>query len=143
MLIRWEDRDWNLDLTDLTNRQAEALETGLGMTMGEFYDKFEGDDGEGFDFTKPYAVKLMTFVHWLMLDQNGVKVKITDVEFPMIRFGQAAAAAMAAEAAAQPAAADREAGPDPTRPLAASAPSPAPSSRKPRKPAAKSGSPHG
>ena len=142
MLIRWEDKDWKFQASDLTNRQAIALETEMGMSIAEFYDLLEGDDGEGFDSAKPYFVKLMTILYWLMLDQNDVKVKISDVEFPLIGFAQAFAAGMAAELATQPAQAAEEA-PDPTRPPGGSVPSPARSSRSKNKHPAAAGSPHG
>ena len=141
MLIRWEDKDWTFQASDLTNRQAIALETEMGMSIAEFYDLLEGDDGEGFDSAKPYFVKLMTILYWLMLDQNGQRVKISDVEFPLIGFAQAFAAAMAAELATQPAA-PAEGAPDPTRPVPGSAPSAERSSRSEKTPAA-AGSPHG
>lgn len=140
MLIRWEDKDWTFDASDLTNRQAIALETEMGMSIAEFYDLLDGEEGEGFDSAKPYFVKLMTVLYWLMLDQNGRKVKISDVEFPLIGFAQAFAAAMAAEVAAQAPAAEEA--PDPTRRAPGSAPSPARSSPS-RKTTAVAGSPHG
>ena len=146
MLIRWEERDWSLDIADLTNRQAMAIETEMGMTLAEFYDKFEGGEEDGsvvFDAAKPYFLKIMTIVYWLMLDQNGVRVKIADVEFPVIRFAQAIAEGMVAEAAAALPATDREAGPGPTQPPAASPPSRGPSSRSRTKTPAAAGSPDG
>jgi len=130
MLIRWEDKDWALDVAGLTNRQAMALETEMGMSIAEFYDLLGGDeDDEGFDSAKPYFLKLMTILYWLMLDQNGVRVKITDVEFPLIPFAQAVSAASAAEAAAQLPAVNGAARPGPTRRPRTSAPSRARSSR--------------
>ena len=140
MLIRWDDEDWDLDLSDLTNRQAMAIETGLKMSIAEFYDLLDGEDGEGFDSAKPHFLKLITILYWLMLDQGGVKVAIGDVEFPVIRFAQAVVVGMAAAAAAVPGAEEPE--PDPTRPAPGSAPSPERSSRS-KKPRAVAGSPHG
>ena len=142
MLIRWDDKDWALDIADLTNRQAMALETGMGMTLAEFYDMLEGEDGEGFDAAKPYFLKLMTVLYWLMLDQNGERVKIADVEFPLIRFSQALVAAMAADAAALPAS-NGEVKPDPTRRPGGSAPSQARSSPSRKRKVVTAGSPDG
>ena len=142
MLIRWEDRDWDFDFEGITNRQAMAMETGLGMSLAEFYDLLQGDDG--FDAAKPHFLTLMTVAYWLMLDQDGTKVAITDVEFPVLRFAEALVAAMVADAAARPAAqGNGEAKPGPTRPRAGSAPSRAPSSRSKKSKVVTAGSPDG
>ena len=142
MLIRWEGRDWGLDFAGVTNRQAMAIETGLGMSLAEFYELLEG--GDGFDAAKPHFLKLMTIAYWLMLDQDGTRTAITDVEFPVIRFAEALVAAMGADAAAQPAAqANGKVTPDPTRRPAASPPSRAPSSRSKKNRAVTAGSPDG
>ena len=129
MIITWEGRDWPLDFTDLTVKQAEAIEAASGMTLEKWFGQLAEDAS---------SIRILKTVYWLMHVQNGVHLKLAEVDFPVLRFGIAFAAAAAEE---EPAG---EPEPDPTTPRpAASAPSRAPSSRSKRKPATVTGGPDG
>jgi hypothetical protein len=137
MLIRWQDHDYDLDLTDFTLKQCETIEAAAGMTIGAWLDVLGGDDGLTQD--NPQFLMFLKVLYWLMLNQAGDTTPIKAVDFPVLKFGTVLMAAFAAEeAAAAPAEAPA---PDPTRPAPVSAPSPVPSS--PSMPLAAAESPDG
>lgn len=136
MLIRWQDRDYDLDLSDFTLKQARVIEGESGMTLGKWLDALSGD---GLNMGSPHFLPFLKIIYWLMLNQAGDDTPIGAVDFPLIKFGRAFMAAQEAEDAAQPPA--REEAPDPTPPPQASAPSPALSS--PSTTLAAAGSPDG
>lgn len=95
MIIHWEGRDWQLDFSDLTIRQAEAIEQAAGMPVGQFLDAL----GEGLGMGSPQFLPCMRILYWLMLDQNGERQPIGAVDFPLVKFGRAFAEADEAEQA--------------------------------------------
>jgi hypothetical protein len=137
MLIRWQDRDYYLDLTDFTLKQCETIEAAAGMTIGAWLDVLGGDEGLTQD--NPQFLLFLKIFYWLMLNQAGDTTPIGAVDFPVLKFGTVLMAAFAAdEAAAVPPEAPA---PDPTRPVPDLAPSPALSS--PSMTLATAGSPDG
>ena len=122
MLIRWQDRDYDLDLTDFTLKQAEAIQAATGLPLGKWLDALN----ESFDQDSPQFLPFMRVLYWLMINQAGDRTPISAVDFPLGKFGQAFMAGMAAEENGRPV--EDVALPDPTQLPGASAPSPALSS---------------
>jgi hypothetical protein len=118
VIIHWQDKDYELDFSDLTIKQAETIEHATGMSIGSWLTTI--DD---FDSNNPQFLVLLKVLYWLMLAQNGDKTPIGAVDFPIIKFGRAFAEAAAASGA--PAAAVEESpGPDPTQPGLTAPPEP-------------------
>jgi len=162
MLVRFEGRDWDLDLTDINLKPAMVIQGYTGLTVQGFVDSITDEigpelDGDGKPVLggdgepklvvlvaaadKPGFLKSLAAVYWLMKAQNGVQCPIADVDFPIGAFSAAVGEAFEAEnAAAEP---DPVPVPDPTRPAPASGPSPEPSFPTPGLVPGERGSPHG
>jgi hypothetical protein len=96
MIISWQGREYELDFSDITIKQAETVEKLTGMTIGAWL----GMVSTGFDINSAQFLPMLKVIYWLMLDQNGEKTPAAAVDFPMLRFGRAFMAGAAAEAAA-------------------------------------------
>jgi hypothetical protein len=123
MKIYFQDRAWELDELEITNKQAEKIRAHTGLSMQKWLDSLRETEAEAWESS-------FDALYWLMLQQNeqhGMQGgSIADVDYPVYKFIQAYGVAFAAEHAAD----EKEAEPDPTQPPADSAPSPAPASPK-------------
>lgn len=93
MIVNWEGKAYSLDFAELTMHQAEVIEKESGLSLEEWLDEL----GAG---TK--RLQFVKLAFWLMLAQNGGEVPVAAVDFPLLKFSRAFAAALAAEPAAEP-----------------------------------------
>ena len=97
MKIDFEDREYTLDLDDITVAQAKVIKVHRGLTIKGLSDGLNELDADS-----------LVAVYWLMKIQSGdVGIDIDRVDFKAIRFAEAIANAAQAEAETKP----EEAGP--------------------------------
>ena len=79
MKIAYDGTDYEFDLDEITNKQAQVI-----------YVTFERmtllDLEAGLAAGNPNA---LTAIFWLMLTQSGVKIAPADVDFKIVKFGNA------------------------------------------------------
>jgi hypothetical protein len=127
MKVHFEDRDWNLDLSDINLKPAIVIQSYMGMSINKWVDSLNDEADADGNIVKaaadsPEFLKSVGAVYWLMKAQNGAQCPIGDVDFPLGAFTQAMADAQAAE---EPEADGQPDEPDPTTlPPPASEPSP-------------------
>lgn len=106
MRVHFEDRDWELDLSDIWLKPAIVIQSYMGMSINRWVESLNDEaDADGV-ITKPAAdqpefLKSIGALYWLMNQQNGVEFPIADVNIPLGAFTEAVAAAQAAEATQQ------------------------------------------
>jgi len=131
MLVHFEGRDWELDLSDINLKPAMVIQGYTGLSVQGFVDSLADEiDGDGNVVAaaadKPGFLRSFGALYWLMKQQNDVHCPIGDVDFPLGKFSAAISDAMDREAAELADVPEPE--PDPTRPPADCPPSPEPSS---------------
>jgi hypothetical protein len=129
MQLEFQDRTWQLDLTDINLKPAMVIQAYTGMPVGDWLDSLNDEADPDGKITKraanqPGFLKSFAALYWLMLWQNGEPTPIGDVDFPVGAFSEVLRAATNAEAPAEP----EVAASDPTQPPPVWEPSPEPSS---------------
>lgn len=91
MIVHFEDTDYQFDFEALDLAQARAIKRQTGLTIQGLIAGLESLDPEA-----------LVALYWLMRVQNGATVDINKVNFKVLKFGEALAAASAAEKEADP-----------------------------------------
>lgn len=90
MIIKYDGRDYSLDLDEITVKQAYVFKAFAGLTLAQFETSIgEADPGA------------LICLFWLMLQQNGIETPIESVDFKILHFAVAFAEAMKAKVAEQ------------------------------------------
>lgn len=86
MIVKFEDRDWTLDLEELDVAQAMVIKVKTGFNLLQWQAALEVGD-----------VMAAKALYWLMLAQNGVAADIDLINFKVLKFIAAVGQATAAE----------------------------------------------
>jgi hypothetical protein len=90
MKIAFEDRDYELDLDDITVAQAKVIKVHRGLTLKGLSDGLNELDADA-----------LVAAYWLMRVQSGdVGIDIDRVDFKAVRFAEALVKANKAEESA-------------------------------------------
>lgn len=111
MLVKYEDKEYDFDLEEITVAQAKIIKERCGMTLGGL----EIGLGEG-------DADALRALYWLMLQNSGdTRTSIDAVDFKIIKFSRALQVAteeenkrLAEQAAKEKAAGRAKAKPNPT-----------------------------
>jgi hypothetical protein len=87
MKIEFADRVWQVDVDALTLAQAVVITGRMGGSLTDWEKALE-DPNSG-DW-----LKALQALYWLQLAQDGQHVPIGDVDFPVLKYAQAVAAAI-------------------------------------------------
>lgn len=103
MRIEWNGRTYETSYEEMTNKQAITIQKYTGVSLLKFEEALTSIASEDADME--LWIHVIESVHWLMLKQDphtpAAQVPpIADLEFPVLRFGEAVTAAMTAEAEA-------------------------------------------
>jgi hypothetical protein len=105
--IDFAGRMWDLDTDELTLAQGVVITGRMGGSLADWDAALE-------DPRSPGWLTGIQCLYWLMLQQDGQRVAIGDVDFKVLQFSQAVADAVKREEDAAGAGAE----PDPTQPAA-------------------------
>ncbi len=105
MKIEWDDRMWTVDVNELSLTQAVVITGRTGVSLTAWEKALADPDS-------PQWLPSVQCFYWLMLQQDGQKVPVGDLDFPVLKYAQAVAAAVEQE---NTAAAEAVAEQDPTR----------------------------
>ena len=90
MEVNFEGKDYTFDIEALDLGEARTIKRQTGLTIGQLM--------KGLADLDPDA---LASLYWLMLKQNGTVTDPSKVNFPVLKFGEALAAAFEAEEKAQ------------------------------------------
>jgi hypothetical protein len=125
VIIAFAGRDWQLDVTHVTFRQALAIQAQTGLSIADWEDSLDFKRNAAGEIANPPPGWLTSVgaLYWLMLAQNGQETPPEAMDFDFTGFLQAYFEALAAEIERIKAAqAKAEAEPDPTRPSPTASP---------------------
>lgn len=94
MIITYEGRQYPFDFEEITVKQAIKLEKHTGMKLAEWDAALQEGN----------VLEALQALGWLILDGGDLGKDIADTDFKFVKLGEAFAAVMAIEQAAQAAA---------------------------------------
>jgi hypothetical protein len=90
MKVEYEGSVYDMDLEEITVRQAKVIKTKCGLSLKGLEDSLQEGDADG-----------LRALFWLMLENSGEHVDIDSVDFKIVKFANAVQAASKAEAEAR------------------------------------------
>ncbi len=116
MKIEWDDRMWTVDVNELSLTQAVVITGRTGVSLTAWEKALADPDS-------PQWLPAVACFYWLMLQQDGQKIPVGDLDFAVLKYAQAVAVAVEQENAAESAGAAEDPmrlpGPDGETPAAA------------------------
>lgn len=91
MLVKWDGKDYTLDIEAITVSQARVIKRATQLTPLKLQDALGEADPDA-----------LAALYWLMLNQNGVAADIHRIDFKIVDFANAIDEALTAEANAKP-----------------------------------------
>lgn len=119
MKVDYQGQVYDLDLENITLKQAMAIQGYCGMSIKKLFAQFSGLDEDADD--TPEMFMALGALYWLMQNQAGNVFPIADADFPIEPFTEALFRGFLADQPAEP---EPEAEPGPTVPSPASSLSP-------------------
>ena len=96
MKIEFQDRVWQVDVDNLTLTQAVVITGKMGGSLADWESSLEDPRSDGW-------LPALACLYWLMLQQDGERIAIGDVDFAVLQYSRAVAAAIEREGAEVPA----------------------------------------
>ena len=86
MLVQFQDEEYQFDIEALDLSEARYIKRNAGLSVKQLMDAVGEIDPEA-----------LAAIYWLMLKQSGKVQDISKLNFPVLKFAEALAAAFASE----------------------------------------------